>query len=160
MLSRRRPTFVLVALLAASVGVNAKSMPRQHLVKTNTKGDLVYYSGRVTLSGTIERRTDDDSTEMIGDQVCMFPEKGSAKVIPRGADDSRDPWFCFSNRIAAMKQLQVPNQKPKGACGYRLKATVQVTDYVVNLAESEVFDTARLIQVVSRGAPRSLSCNE
>lgn len=158
--SRLHSTFVLVSLLALSICVNAENRPHEHLVKTNTKGNLVYYSGRVTVSGTIERRTDDDSTEMIGDQVCLFPEKVSAKVIPRGTDDSRDPWFCFSNRIAAMKLLQVPNQKPKGVCGYRLEATVQVTDYIVNFNESEVFDTARLVQVVSRGIPRNLPCNE
>jgi hypothetical protein len=160
MLPRLLSTFVLVSLLAASIGANAESPSRERLVKVNTKGSLVYYSGRVTVSGTIERRTDDDSTEMIGDQVCLIPEKVSAKVIPRGVDDLRDPWFCFSNRVAAMKLLQVPNQKPKGACGYRLEATVKVTDYIADRTESTVFDTARLIQVVDRGAIRNLPCNE
>lgn len=130
------------------------------MVKTKTKGSLVYYAGQATVSGTIKRRTDDDSIQMIGDQVCLFPEMASAKVIPREAGDSRDPWFCFSNRISAMQKLQVPNKKPKGACGYRLEATVQVTDYVADRTESTVFDTARLVQVVAQSAVRNLPCNE
>lgn len=154
------PIFVLASLLAASAGVNADSQSREQLVKVKTKGSLVYYSGQVTVSGTIERRTDSDSTEMIGDQVCLIPKGASAKVIPRESGDSRDPWFCFSNRISAMKKLHMPNKKPKGACGYRLEATVQVTDYVADRTESTVFDTARLVQVVAQSAIRNLPCNE
>jgi hypothetical protein len=152
--------FALVFLLVASIGANAEDQSRERLVKKKSKGSLVYYAGQVTVSGTIERRTDDDSTEMIGDQICLFPERASAKAIPREAGDSRDPWFCFSNRISAMKKLQVPSKKPKGACGYRLEATVQVTDYVADRTESTVFDTARLVQVVAQSAIRNLPCNE
>jgi hypothetical protein len=94
---------------------------------------------------------------MIGDQLCLFPTKDSAKVIPREAYDSRMAWFCFSNREDAMKLLKIPHSKPKGGCGYALEATVVVTDYVVNLLESEVFDTARLVKVVS-SRPQNLLC--
>ena len=160
MLPRFTFTAILASLLAAATHVCAEDAPKERLIKQRTKGGLIYYSGLVTVSGKVERRTDDDSIEMLGDQLCMFPDKISAKVIPREPDDSRIPWFCFSNRIAAMKQLQVPSQKPKGSCGFHLEATIQVTDYVVNRAESEVFDTARLVRVVSRGTTRNLSCNE
>lgn len=153
-------TAILTLLLPASMHVRADDASRERLIRQGTKGNLVYYSGLVTVSGKVERRTDNDSTEMLGDQLCMFPEKVSAKAIPREPDDSRIPWFCFSNRIAAMKQLQIPNQKPKGTCGFHLEATIQVADYVVNRAESAVFDTARLVQVVSRGIVRKLPCNE
>ena len=160
MLPQFTHTAIFTSLLAAATLVCAEDVLKEHLIKQRTKGSLTYYSGLVTVSGKIERRTDYASTEILEDQLCMFPNKVSAKLIPREPDDSRIPWFCFSNRIAAMKQLQVPNQKPKDSCGFHLEATVQVTEYTVNRAESEVFDAARLVQVVSRGPTRNLACNE
>lgn len=83
--------------------------------------------------------------------LCMSADKASAKIIPRGAGDTRAPWFCFENYRFAMEKLQIPNKKPKGTCGYRLEATVQITDYVADRRESDVTDSYFIFTGIGRG---------
>jgi len=149
---------IALSLLALSLTSMAATPISEALVKSRTKGTLIYYSGTITLTGTVDWRTDDETLDLIGDHVCFVPAGSSAKLIPREKSDSRSPWFCFSNQAMAMKSLGIPASKPNGACGYAIEATLVVTDYIANREESEVFDIARLVAVKSSGPLRLQSC--
>lgn len=95
---------------------------------------------------------------MIGDVLCFFPQGPSARLIPRGKDDRRQPWFCFKNQASAKAALQVSARPPAGSCGFNGQATVVISGYVVDLRETETYDTAKLDRVISSTAPRAIQC--
>ena len=151
--------FLMVVLLFTSVPVSAETDSTGQFTRMAEKGPLVYYSGTVTLTGTFKRLLDERSLEIWGDVVCFIPSKGSAAVIPRGNDDTRLPWFCFSNQTTAKNLLKANGTKPKSSCGLQGTATVVISDYIVNRRESEVFDTARLVKVLETSGARALGCD-
>jgi hypothetical protein len=115
----------------------------------------VSYAGTVVLSGTYERRLDPTTRELLGEQVCFFPDAASRDLVPREEGDTRAPWFCFSDRDRAVRLLSLP---PEGGCGHFGTATVAVSHYVADRAESEVFDTAKLDRVLTASRPEPFSC--
>ncbi|MCL2076746.1 MAG: hypothetical protein FWH15_10030 [Betaproteobacteria bacterium] len=142
----------LFAMLCA--GVKAS----ESLVRESQEGNLVFYTGSVTLSGEFTRRTDRLTLELLGDKLCFSAVGVSAKLIPR-EDDSRAPWFCFSNGQEAMQMLQVPASKPpEGKCGYSGEATLTVTRYIADRNESCVSDMAQLIDVIASTMPQLIDC--
>jgi hypothetical protein len=56
----------------------------------------------------------------------------------------RIKWFCFVNKDAAIRQL--------GALGTETRATIIVSDYTTNIAETDAYDTAKLVRVVKKGS--------
>ena len=105
----------------------------------------------------MERRTDKESLEHVGDNLCFTVSGVSGIHIPRDGDQ-RAAWFCFSERDAAIRSLKLPSTPAKATCGYRAPATVVVGNYVVNRQESEVFDTASLLVVKHRGPLSPIPC--
>jgi hypothetical protein len=76
-------------------------------------------------------------------QACFYPAAEDWKKIPRAKGDERAIWFCFDNQEDAIKQL--------GALGTQTKATIVVENYTIKLDKSNVWDTARLVRVVTKG---------
>ena len=122
--------------------------------------NLVYYKGTATLTGEVKRRTDEQTLELIGDQICFFPIEKSAEVIPMKKADQRTRWFCFSNRLPAATLLRIPTQNKTQHCGYTSTATIVIRDYVINLQESDVFDTAHLLKVRSASPVTPIACDK
>jgi len=131
---------------------------RGGFVEQRQAGDLVYYTGSATLGGMVEKRTDEQTIELIGNRICFYPRGESEKAIPRGETDLRLAWFCFSNYEEAMRMLRFHGPSPDGGCGLTANATATITDYVVDLRESSVFDQARLLNVVASDSPRNIPC--
>jgi hypothetical protein len=119
--------------------------------------NLVYYSGTIVVSGAFTIRLDETSVQLIGKRVCFLPEGETRKLIPRD-NDRRTPWFCFSNQAVAEKLLQIPEQE-NGSCGVTGTAEIVISDYMVDKAEGDVFDTAKLVKIISRSTPSQLPCN-
>lgn len=114
----------------------------------------------MTLSGRYEYRTDPESLDVIGRQVCFFPSEPSARQVPRPAGDRRLPWFCFSNPEAAARMLGLRLDPPHKNCGVRGNATVTVDNYVLYTKEGDGNDIATLMSVVRQSKPEPLPCNQ
>lgn len=98
------------------------------------------------LNGRYEYKTDIEGSDMLGDNICFYPDAISAKRLPRPKTDQRLAWFCFSNTVYAKKLLGLDLQK-NGDCGASGTATVRVKNYQVYVEESDGFDTAKLVNV-------------
>jgi hypothetical protein len=145
--------FLSIAPVAAATALAAPSA----LVLERKAGHLHYYRGTVLLEGVAERRTDKETTELVGDNLCFVVSAKSHPEVPRG-NDERAAWFCFTERDAAIRALKLPSTPTKGSCGYRMPATITVGNYVANRQESEVFDTASLFSVKQRGRLSPIPC--
>jgi hypothetical protein len=75
-------------------------------------------------------------------EACFWPDVQEWRLLPRANGDSRAIWFCFSNKDKAIKLL--------GPLGTESQATIVVDNYTTNLATSDVWDTAKLVKVVSK----------
>ena len=146
--------FPLSVLLLVGATATAAS---SSLVLEKKVGHLHYYKGAALLEGVVERRVDKETLELEGDNLCFTVSATSLWRIPRD-DDKRAAWFCFAERDSAILALRLPSVPARGTCGYRMPATVIVGSYVVNRQESEVFDTALLLEVKQRGALSSIPC--
>jgi hypothetical protein len=114
----------------------------------------------MTFSGRYEYRTDQESFDIIGEQVCFFPSGPSVRRVPRPAGDKRLPWFCFSSSKAAAKMLGFRLGTPVKGCGIRGSATVMVGDYVLYTKEGDGNDIATLRAVLRKAKPEPLPCSE
>ncbi len=143
--------------MALLTGCASASGEPPALVLDKKVGHLYYFKGAVQLDGMVERRTNKETLELVGDNLCFIVSDSSRTQIPRDGD-SRQAWFCFSERDDAIRALRLPDRPAKATCGYRVPATVVVGDYVVNRQESEVSDTATLVAVRHRGALSAIPC--
>ncbi|NLR74490.1 hypothetical protein [Leeia aquatica] len=139
------------ALCALALGAQAAPALQRH----HQKDALVYYSGEVVVSG---QYLQDSSDELLGDTLCFTPDKATAGLIPREKGDTRSAWFCFDPQTKARSMLKLPAKPAKGQCGFKGTATLRIGHYVVNTEQSDVYDTAQLLQVVSSGKPQPVAC--
>lgn len=114
----------------------------------------------LTFSGRYEYRTDQESLEILGKQVCFFPSQPTARAVPRPAGDKRLPWFCFSNFASATDALGFDLNTPAKGCGVRGTATVSVSSYVRYAGEGDGNDVALLNAVLKKSNPVSIQCSE
>jgi hypothetical protein len=114
---------------------------------------LIYYSGKQVLDGKFLYYGPAD--ENVGDQVCFYPDQTSARYIPRGIDDRRLPWFCFSNTKKAKALLRIDESlfEDKSLCELTGKARITVRGYVVDRTEGCVNDVSELYRVHRTEAP-------
>lgn len=123
------------------------------LVKLMTTDDcrFIYYRGSVIVSG--EYKAFSPTAVFVGGQLCFYADEETGYLIPRENGDERNPWFCFNNPEKAKKMLGIDSGKifsdEKVAYVYG-KATVKISNYVVDKKESEVWDTADLDEVISK----------
>jgi len=153
---RTRRNQLIVLCLFAGTGRLLAADPG--FTRLREDGQLVYYSGTATLHGKVERRTDPETAELVGDSVCFNATGSSIARIPRQGSDARAPRFCFESPRKAMKLLMLPDSPRRGTCGYQVEATLRIENYVVNRQESEVSDRAELVAVIKRGALRDIGC--
>lgn len=90
---------------------------------------------------------DSQAVEPTDDTACFYPNDETGYLIPRdpnlygpNSGDHRMTWFCFSNQDEAKVMLGITDDIET----HLGTATIQVSEYVVDRAESEVWDTAQL----------------
>lgn len=71
---------------------------------------------------------------------CFFVDSTHYGRLPRATTDSRILWFCFENAAEAGRQL--------GSA--QAHATIVIDNYRTSLAVSDVWNSARLMRVISR----------
>ena len=71
---------------------------------------------------------------------CFFVDSTHYGRLPRATTDQRILWFCFENAAEAGRQLG----------GAQTRATIVVDNYRTSLAESDAWNSARLMRVLSR----------
>ncbi|MBF6023973.1 hypothetical protein [Lysobacter niastensis] len=108
--------------------------------------------------GRFEFRTDAESLDVVGRQVCFFPDQNTARIAPRGADDRRMVWFCFKNTDAAFAALKIP-RATKDGCGFQGAAAVEVVGYVADRQEGDGNDTAELVRASKVSDLAPIACN-
>lgn len=113
----------------------------------------------LTFEGRFEFRTDQESLEIIGKQVCFFPAPPISKSIPRPAGDHRLPWFCFSNSAVAASRLGISMSAHPKSCGIRGTATVVVMGYNHYSGEGDGNDVAELETVLNKSQPEPVQCS-
>lgn len=121
--------------------------------KEGQTGSLVRYSGSVILEGKYLYSRSQDDQEMIGDKVCFYPSHKDAGLIPR-ENDKRAPWFCFNDtkRAKEVLLLSMLLNDPK-VCSVEGSATLEISNYVVDRAETNTNDTADLVRVIDLSKP-------
>ena len=98
----------------------------------------VAFKGQVQLAGSYRRHFDYPDVKL----PCFWVDAPDWNKLPRVKGDSRVIWFCFSNTAEAIREL--------GALGTETRATIVIDDYTTNVEASDVWDTARLVRVVSK----------
>lgn len=114
----------------------------------------------ITFAGRYEYRTDAESLEVLGEQVCFFPSKASSVNVPRPPGDSRLPWFCFTDSRQAAHLLGFALNVPSKECGFKGEAKVTVSNYKRYAGEGDGNDVAILVDVLEKLKPRSLPCGK
>lgn len=113
------------------------SVGRLNLSRTDVPLSLnarIVFSGQATLTGTYTYYGDDEG--FLFGEVCFTPDEKSKNNLPQFSDSNRT-FFCFSNKTKAQQDFG-----PKGSTG---KATVTVDKYNLVYLESEVWNTAELV---------------
>lgn len=102
------------------------------------------YAGSVSFKGELEvagsYRAHYEYPEV--KEACFWVDPNEWKKVPRVAGDERVVWFCFTNKDEAIAKL--------GALGTNVQATIVIDDYTTHVERSDVWDTARLVRVVSK----------
>lgn len=139
----------------------ARTMPRFIIFLVLSIGAATpVLAQELRLEGRFEYRTDEESRDVLGDQVCFFPDRSTAGLVPRDKSDRRLVWFCFSSTSDAKRMLQIPSLLPAKSCGYAGNAAITVADYRLYRGEGDGNDVALLKKVawVSQGV--SVKCTQ
>lgn len=110
------------------------------------------------LQGAFQFRTDAQSQELLGDQVCFYPDAASSRLLPRKASDPRLAWFCISSSAQARQLLHIEAELSPSSCGLQGQALIEVEAYRVYEGEGDGHDLAQLRRVISVSKPRPLPC--
>jgi len=125
------------------------------LKMTKEDKDSVYYEGEITISG--KYTLSNPEGDFMG--LCFYPDADTGSLIPRDTDDSRIPFFCFSNEEAD-QMLGINREEifvdSTVEC-IEGNATISVSNYVLTKIEGAVWDKAELEKVISK-EPYSLEC--
>jgi hypothetical protein len=115
---------------------------------------------KITFEGKYEYRTDVESQEMLGEQVCFFPTKPSSENVPRPTGDHRLPWFCFTNSKQAAHLFGFALNARSNECGLKGNAKISVSSYKRYSGEGDDNDVATLDAVLVKSKPESLPCSK
>ncbi len=127
------------------------------LTKIRADERFVYYSGKITVSGRYQEYYPET---LLGNELCFYPDEETKHLIPRdpnlwgeGQGDTRLPWFCFENQEQAKEMFDINEEEifsDETIKCIQGEAEIEISDYVVDTMESSVFDTARLIMIISK----------
>lgn len=139
--------------------INEPEVNTDDLTKSKEENRYVYYNGTITVSGKYHEWSPDG---LLGGILCFYPDETTGHLIPRDPDmwgpgqgDERIPWFCFKDQEKAKEMFGLNDDEifsDKTVECLEGKATVTVSNYVVDKMESSVFDTAELNKIVSKEA--------
>jgi hypothetical protein len=115
-----------------------------------TEGAYIHYAGELVLDGLYSYYGQND--EVIGDQVCFYPEKEFTRFIPRERNDHRDAWFCFRNTSQAKAIFAIDHSlfDDPTVCSVNGVGTIKISKYMVDQTEGDVNDLADLVEVTKK----------
>lgn len=96
------------------------------------------FEGEIELTGSYRAHFDYPEVRT----PCFWVDVQEWAKLPRVKGDQRLKWFCFQNDQDAVRQL--------GALGTETRATIVINDYTTNLEQTNAWDTARLVRVVTK----------
>ncbi len=98
---------------------------------------IVRFTGETTVTGRYLQ------SDLLGTPMIEALDVQSIAVLPRLAHDERSPWFAFlkSDTVAAQEL---------GGSGNTGQATIRIADFAIELAETEVANSARLVAVTAK----------
>lgn len=140
--------------------IQTPAVTEQKFVKVSEDERNVFYNGEVTVSGKYQELS--PNGPFIGEQLCFYVDTDTKYLIPRENGDTRNAWFCFKDQEKAKVAFGIDDKKAFADSSVECiqgKATIQISDYVVDKLEAEVFDTASLVKVVSKDEYTN-SCND
>jgi hypothetical protein len=114
---------------------------------------------QIRFEGRYEYRTDKESQEILGKQVCFFPTSPTSALVPRPTGDHRLPWFCFSNSVYAANMFGFELSMDSNTCGIQGNADISVTGYKRYTGEGDDNDIATLKAVLRKSQPEVLLCS-
>lgn len=127
-----------VAVGDSVLGLRIESLDVQSsLVDSDGWVGIVQFEGKRLLSGEHRRHPFDSEL----DELCFFPDDVSAKKLPVFPNDERTSWLCFTNQEEARAMLGHPSDHGT--------ATIEVDRYLYYYTHSDVYNTARLLRVIS-----------
>jgi hypothetical protein len=93
----------------------------------------VRFSGEVEMRGRIAPHPEGGDLDL-----CFFPDRRSAALLPRMRHDTRRVWLCFANPVRAREELGFEDGQ----------AVLLLDDYRTVAERSDVVDSARLVRVL------------
>ncbi len=101
----------------------------------------VVFTGEVKLTGKVSSISYDGSSS--AGYYCMTEfDTASELLIPKISNDTRTPWFCFSNNDVASATLSGSVNKV---------STVSINKYTIQLYPSEVYNVAEFVSAPTAG---------
>lgn len=145
---RNRVFLALLLFFGGMTASCAASTDQLKLIKRDQH--RAHYEGSIVVSGIYHEQI--RRSEMLNYEkglICFSVRGETERLVPREKNDSRSPWFCFTNTADARAALKVPSKAPEGTCYIIGAATVQISNYAANTYPSEVHDKARLDKVIT-----------
>jgi hypothetical protein len=148
--------WIILSLMLLIMTISATSWSADDRVgfkKQKENKSLVYYSGAVIVEGKFTYSNSKLNQEIIGDQLCFHPTQKDGALIPRD-NDKRAPWFCFKDSKRAKDLLGISKLlKDPTVCSISGIATVEISNYVVDRAETDTNDVTDLVKVIKKSEP-------
>lgn len=127
-------------------------------IRTAGGGDITYYKGKATISGTIDVTDPDDEYTPCG--LCFSVDRKDARKIPRESGDDRSPWFAFDNSYHNNEYQGVAGLKLRSdKCYEPINATIKIKNYKGDRAETETVDETTLVKIISMDTPKIKVCS-
>ncbi len=127
------------------------------LTKIKEEGRYVYYDGTITVSGKYQEYGPEN---LLGGELCFYADEKTGYLIPRDPNlwgenngDTRSPWFCFEDQNEAKEMFDINDEEifsDKTTKCVQGKATIEISNYIVNKLQAAVFDTANLDKIISK----------
>lgn len=121
----------------AGVRVATKKIQSAPASPLGVTGSLSF-DGEIELTGSYRAHFDYPEVRA----ACFWVDVQEWTRLPRVKGDQRLKWFCFQNDQDAVRQL--------GALGTETRATIVINNYTTNLEQTDAWDTARLVRVVTK----------
>jgi hypothetical protein len=136
------------------LGVRVVDLDVRRVFEDSVWAGYVRFAGELALTGVFQQHFDYPEPA----ELCLHVDNAaSVRRVPAFAPDTwtapnRKSWFCFTNNDAVRERL--------GTGEPPLRATIIVDDYTARREFSDVFDTARLVDVVAIAGPASPTLRE
>ena len=160
--SPRKTAPIVAAIILCGLSVYGWAAYKRYVAKAETARTALESTtatepaSPVRVSGEYRLATDPETLDLLGRQLCFYPDAKSKKSLHQGT-----AWFCFDDLNASARLLQVNAQETRDNCGYEGEAVIDIGSYVPYLEESDAGnDEARLLSVVSQTKPKPISCPE